>query len=75
MEEFEALARQLLGLPLEQRAALAGQLLESLDHLTPEELEQLWAAEAQRRYEAYEAGKIESYSGPEVHRQILEEIK
>ena len=75
MESLDDLTRQVLDLPLDQRAALAEKLLESLDELTPHELEQIWAAEAERRYAAHAAGELESYPGPEVHGEILNEIK
>jgi putative addiction module component (TIGR02574 family) len=75
MEKLDDLVRQVLELPLEQRSSLAERLLESLDELTPQELEQVWAGEAERRYKAYKSGKIESYPGPQVHDQVLDEIK
>jgi len=74
MEYLEELTEQLLGLPLDQRAALAEKLLESLDELTPEELEQVWAAEAERRYHGFKNGKLEAFDGAEIHRQIVAEI-
>jgi len=46
-----------------------------LDQLTPEELEQVWAAEAERRYQGFKNGKVEAYDGTRVHRQIVAEIK
>ncbi len=75
MEAFETLVRQVLDLPLDQRSALAEKLLKSLDELTPEELQQVWAAEAERRYEAFKSGKLEAYSGPGTHREILDEVR
>ena len=75
MGEFESLLRQVLDLPLNQRSALAETLLESLDELTPEELQQIWAAEAERRHEAFKAGKLDAHDGPETHRQILDQIR
>lgn len=75
MEYLEDLTEQLLGLPLDQRAALAEKLLESLGELTPEELEQVWAAEAERRYQGFKNGKLEAFDGAEIHRQIVAEIR
>jgi len=74
-DTFDTLTRQVLELPLEQRARLEEKLLESLDHPTPEELDQLWALEGERRFHAYKAGKIEAFPGEEVHRQVLQEIE
>ena len=75
MENLDELTKEVLDLPLDQRAELAERLLESLDQLTPEELEQVWAAEAERRYRGFKNGKVEAYDGTEVHRQIVSEIK
>jgi putative addiction module component (TIGR02574 family) len=75
MYTFENIARQILDLPLEQRSALAERLLASLDELSPEELEQVWASEAERRFDAFEAGRLDSFAGPQVHQEILDEIK
>lgn len=72
-EPFDSLARRALELPVTQRSELADKLIESLDHLSAEELDQLWALEGERRYEAYRAGRIEAIPGDEVHRQIFEE--
>lgn len=75
MENLEELVKQVLDLPLDQRAELTERLLASLDELTPAELEQVWAAEAERRYRGFKNGKIDAYDGPEVHRQVVSEIK
>ncbi|MCP4896406.1 MAG: addiction module protein [bacterium] len=75
MADLEALTQEALELPLDQRAQLAEKLLSSLDELTPTEVEQLWAQEAERRFAAYEAGEIESHPADEVHAEILKRIK
>ncbi|MCD4751000.1 MAG: addiction module protein [Thermoanaerobaculales bacterium] len=77
MDSLEDLTKELLGLPLDQRATLAEKLLASLETLNPEEqeLEQIWAAEAERRFRGYQDGKIEAIDGPLVHRQVLTEIE
>jgi len=75
MENLDELVKQVLDLPLDQRAELTEKLLESLDELTPGELEQVWAAESERRYQGFKNGKVEAYDGAEVHRQIVSEIK
>jgi putative addiction module component (TIGR02574 family) len=75
MTELENLIRQVLDLPLDQRPALAEKLLESLDELTPEELQQVWAAESERRYEAYRSGKLSARDGEDTHREILDEVR
>ena len=59
-----------LELPLTARAELASQLLDSLDDLSEEENDQLWAEEAERRFADYKAGKIEAVSADEVFARL-----
>ena len=75
MTDLEALTQEVLELPLDQRARLAERLLSSLDELSPTEIEQLWAQEAERRFAAYEAGEIKSHPADEVHKDILKRLK
>ena len=56
--DIKDIAAEALELPLTARAELAGQLLDSLEELTEEENDQLWAQEAERRYAEYKAGRI-----------------
>ncbi|HEV7238304.1 MAG TPA: addiction module protein [Thermoanaerobaculia bacterium] len=48
------------------RAALAKALLASLDDLSDEDYEQLWAEEAEARYADFEAGRTTAVDGDEV---------
>ncbi|HYC88241.1 MAG TPA: addiction module protein [Thermoanaerobaculia bacterium] len=57
-------------MPLTARAELASQLLDSLDELSEEENDQLWAEEAERRYAAYKAGQIEAMPAEEVFARL-----
>jgi hypothetical protein len=66
IEEIEAEA---LKLDPKARARLAGRLLESLDQLSPEENERIWAEEAQRRASAIEAGSLSSRLAADVFRE------
>ena len=75
MENLDEITRQVLDLPLDQRSELAEKLLESLDELAPEEIEQVWAAEAERRYQAFKDGTIEAVDGSAVHREIIADLK
>jgi hypothetical protein len=75
MENLDELTQQVLELPLEKCSKLAEKLLESLDELAPEELEQVWAAEAERRYQAFEDGRIDTADGMAVHREIVADLK
>lgn len=56
-----------LTLHVDERAALAEQLLASLDDLSDEDAAHLWADEAQRRLNAYRAGRSKTTSSDEVH--------
>ena len=49
-----------LSLDVHDRAALAQRLLGSLEELSEEEAERLWAEEAQRRLEEYRAGRAKA---------------
>jgi len=64
------IAAEALELPLAARAELASRLLESLDDLSEEENDQLWAKEADRRYAEYKAGNIEAVSADEVFARL-----
>jgi putative addiction module component (TIGR02574 family) len=75
MENLEALAQQLLALPIDQRAHLTERLLESLDNLSEAENEKLWADEAVRRVDAFEAGEIDAIAAEDVHADMLLRIK
>jgi putative addiction module component (TIGR02574 family) len=58
MPDLADVLKSALSLPIDDRAALAGQLLASLDELDEEEAERLWAQEAHRRREEYLAGRV-----------------
>lgn len=64
------IAAEALELPLTARAELASQLLDSLDDLSEEENDQLWAEEAERRYAEYKAGVIEAVPAEEVFARL-----
>ena len=63
----EDLTRAALGLPVEERAALAERLLASLDELSEAESDRLWAQEAERRLAAHRNGTAGSRSAEEVY--------
>ena len=64
------IATEALELPLTARAELASRLLDSLDDLTEEESDQLWAREAERRFAEYKAGNIEAVPAEEVFARL-----
>ena len=64
---IEELAAEALSLPSESRALLAEQLVESLDDFAPaSHLDELWAAEAQRRLGVVRSGRAQTISGEEA---------
>ena len=67
IREIEAAA---LNLELSERATLAQKLLRSLDELSEDEIERLWADEALRRDEELDAGKATARDGEEVFREL-----
>ena len=58
--------RNALSLDVQDRAALAQRLLVSLEELSEEEAARLWADEAQRRLEEYQAGRAREVPAEEV---------
>ncbi len=69
MTTLESVLRTALGLDVADRAALAEKLLASLDELSEEEAERLWAEESRRRLDAYRAGRASSAPAEEVFRR------
>ena len=73
--QLEEIQRRIVTLPAKDKAALARQLIEELDESSDPGAEQLWLAEATRRYEAYQRGEISSRDGDEVMRRARERLK
>jgi putative addiction module component (TIGR02574 family) len=59
-----------LNLPLESRAVIIDHILESLMRSEREEIDALWAEEAEHRIGAYERGEIVSVPGEQVFQNI-----
>lgn len=68
--KIEELENEVLQLELRDRAALARILLESLEALPQAEIDQLWAAEAEARYEDLTAGRTTAIDGDEVFAKV-----
>jgi len=68
--QLKDIAAEALELPLTARAELASQLLDSLDEISEEESDALWADEAERRYAAYKAGEIKAAPADEVFARL-----
>lgn len=67
MANLAEVLKSALSLEVRDRAALAEKLLLSLDELSEEEAERLWADEASRRLEEYRAGRAEAVQAKDVH--------
>ena len=67
MSNLEEILKSAMSLDVRDRAALAERLLASLEELTEEEAERLWAEESQRRLEQYRAGHGKAVPAEEVH--------
>jgi len=63
---FDELEKQARLLTPQEKATLAHVLIVELDPSVNSEVEQIWIAEAQRRYQAYLKGELESLPGDEV---------
>ena len=72
---FDELEKQTRTLTATERAALARILIEELDPALDAGVEQLWIAEAQRRYEAFRKGELEALSGDEVMLRVRRRLE
>ena len=67
--DSKTLQEAALGLPPEERAALAEKLLSSLDEPSDAELEQAWLSVAARRARELERGNVQAVSEQDVRRK------
>ena len=68
--KLEDLAKEALELTSESRAALAKQLLDSLEYLGPGEHERLWVEESAKRYEDLRSGRARGIPAEEVFAKL-----
>jgi hypothetical protein len=73
--KIDDMAVELLGLPAEQRALLAKQLIASLDETEMEDVEALWVREAEARYAEIENGIVECQPVEEALKEAREKLK
>jgi putative addiction module component (TIGR02574 family) len=66
------LEKDVMRLPAEDRARLAVRLLSSLEETTesPEEIEKLWIAEAERRFQELREGVVKGIPAQEVFAEL-----
>ena len=72
---FDEPEKQARLLTPQEKAALARILIEGLDPAVDSQVEQMWIAESQRRYQAYLSGEIESRAGDEVMSRARSRLK
>ena len=66
MATVDDILRTALTLDVRDRATLAEKLLASLDTLSEDEADRLWADEAERRLREYRAGRMRAIPADEV---------
>ena len=74
IQKQEEIIEQALALPPDARALLADKLLHSLDSPTREEIDRLWAEEAERRVQQIRNGEVELIPGEDVFKEIRSTI-
>lgn len=70
-DKTKKLLAEALKLPPDARAAVAGQLIESLDSQVDEDAEAAWADEIRKRLEELNSGKVKSVPWAKARRMIL----
>jgi putative addiction module component (TIGR02574 family) len=63
-----------LALPVEERAALADSLLESIDSDIDEDAEAAWRKEVGKRAADLDSGAVQSVGWPEIETRILQRL-
>jgi putative addiction module component (TIGR02574 family) len=69
--ELKQIFREALDLPDDERATLAGLLIESLEEAPDPDVESAWAAEAERRWQEIESGAVQTIPWEEVKAKLL----
>jgi len=72
---FDQMEKQIRMLSPREKATLARILIEELDPSLDAEVEQLWIAEAERRYDDFQKGKVEALPGDEVMARARNRLK
>jgi putative addiction module component (TIGR02574 family) len=68
------LISEVVSLPVEIRIRLVEELLRSLNPLR-QDIDDLWAAEAEKRVTQIESGEVETLSGDDVFERLLKKLK
>ena len=70
-KDFKDVFREAFELPENQRATLAGLLIESLESPPEPDVEEVWAEEAERRWQEIEAGSARTLPWEEVRAKLF----
>lgn len=74
MRSADDVLKDALALPIEDRAKIAGSLIESLDDdVVDDEAEELWSAEIAKRIADIDAGRVKMVPWSEVEKRLFEE--
>jgi putative addiction module component (TIGR02574 family) len=73
MLKTEDLIKEAVSLPVELRARLVDELLKSLNP-SQVEIDGLWAAEAERRIDEIESGRVKPIPGDQVFRELRKRL-
>ncbi|QTA80420.1 Putative addiction module domain-containing protein [Desulfonema limicola] len=68
---LESLQVEIQKLPFQERAILIQNLISDLDNSEDTDSEELWIREAERRYQQWKEGKIQSKPASAVFREAL----
>jgi putative addiction module component (TIGR02574 family) len=71
--ELRQLFREAMELTDNDRATLAGLLIESLETETDPDIERAWAEEAERRWQEIQSGKVQTIPWEEVRAKLLKD--
>lgn len=73
-QEANDVLKRALALPAEDRAELAGSLLESLDVGQDPDAETVWQQEVARRIQDLDSGKVKAIPWAEVRRRVAAKL-
>ncbi|HEX3889340.1 MAG TPA: addiction module protein [Verrucomicrobiae bacterium] len=70
-----AIQDEILGLPAKERARLIDVLWDSISAPEQQKREAAWAAESERRIDAYDAGELTARAAPEVFADLKKGLR
>ena len=73
--KIQKIEKEVLLLPPQERAILAEHIIRSLDDEEDPEAEQLWIAEAERRYKEYKEGKVKGRAASLVFKEARSKLE